>query len=312
MKKSVAIAAAMTVKVSGTLLARYYRHPKIVLQDGTVLQDLSVAEVGDYMDARYLPLRKAYLRNKARYDKLDRAELVADPSRVSQAITGNVVELMRNAPLSSAAFRSQPREVVDALREHWSLMLARCAGMPAADYLKQLPALTRIEKPKNTGTLGNAIKEFLGENPESLQQNEQAITSAFERLYELSLKDGKTSSRIVGIAKSNEAIAVAMDYVTLPGASDLLAERLSPDALKFFVGLMTQGQLIFHQSAGALHASAEPVLQAEVIFICYTAGGDAFPLCLISRFDPQSRHWTLVKACRQLSPKMVFTVPLTF
>ena len=312
-RRIVVVGAFACALIIAYVAVRYRSHGRIRLADGSVVSDLSVAEVHDYATPRNAGLRSDYLYAERRYNLLPRTAIPNVPTAVDEQLMPRVVDALRDGPLSTVVFARQPPEVIASLRGHWSLVLARGAGLTEHEYVSQLPAEKVLGRPTNSGVLKNTLSEFLGGRFSNVDDAPESLKALFDALYAASVTDGSQSSRLTALSLSESGLRLAMDYVDTPGSPDLLADRLPDDQLPFFVGDMTQGQLLFyHPPEPTGGVRQRHVLRAEMIAICWTASGDAYPVCIESELDSTTGHWWLHKVARELSPKMVFTVPLAF
>jgi hypothetical protein len=291
---------------------RYYARPVLKLANGATTRDYSVAQIGVFAGPQFSAARAAYLRNRSLYQQLVRERLPADPTEVEHGVAMRLVARLASAKFAKAAFERQPPEVIDKLKDHWSLVLARCAGLPMHQYLSSLPPGLSTAIPSNTGALDKAMRDFLQTRLDSDNHDPGYAQGLFEKLYAASTQAGPNPSEISEVAIEDGGSILAMDYGKPTDTGDLISARLHGHQESYFIGNLSQGQLLFHQYPPEATDPADRVLEAQFIAIVFTASGDCYPMAICSRYNSKQHQWWLLKVAREASPQMAVSAPLAF
>jgi hypothetical protein len=290
-------AALLFIGLTGWLCDRYFfALPRNNLTAG------EIAEMGDFARApRYRDLVETYLDNLKEYRSLN-FTAISSPDDVD-GIAGALAPSLAGLPESAG------------LARHLAVLIARCAGMDSAEYLRNLPGVAFNIPQHSLGHLRWAADLYLpGENAPDQNADPADVQAVFEKFYALGKTYRSGSGRVTAFAGQGPGFRVAV--VSMPAGTafdviDALDKQLTPAEQDFYWGKLSFGDLVL-TTPPPESLEATTVLRSSVCIIMKTAGGDIYPFHFNSYYDAAKQKWFLLTAERACSPRMGNTPPIVY
>jgi hypothetical protein len=272
-----------------------------------------IAEMGDFATApRYRDLARTYLNDLKGYQALSFTPISSaeDVDGIARAID----PMIRGTRLAST--EPAGADVIAGLSKHVALLIARCAGMPREEYLKELGPGVVFNVPQHSlGHLAWAMQIYLpGETAPDQNADPAIVQAVFEKFYALGDSYRGGSSRVVAFSTDAAGFKAALTEMPAGTAFDMvdpLDSQFSASDEDFFWGRLSFGDLVLTTPLPSSQ-DATTVLRSSICIIMKTAGGDIYPFHFNSYFDPDRKQWLLLFAERACSPRMGKTPPIAY
>lgn len=305
------IVAIGAVIVAFWLVARFSVPEPLTLRDGSVVDDLTVAEVGPLARPQMRESRREYLSNLREYSKLEVTPLSdRDVQAVSEGLTGVLEQKLRENPADADALKTLPNGAAKSLSELIVAALRRASGGSLEEYRRAL------------GPHRIVLPHFLDQSyAQDVYGHDLPIPAdaddreAMDRLISLLHEETSGEQRLKGVALDSGAISAGIaPRSSAPGAAQwILVGRFSREEDEYFRGPVVQGQLVFHELRSEPDTGTQGhSMRAEVMLIVEDSGGDRYPMAFYLDWDQGSKRWWLRHVSRNASLRMAMTPPFVF
>lgn len=310
-KQAVGVAAAIVavMVVVGLIYFKRHHRPDLVLDDGTVVKDLSPSEAGLIAGDRFEAARRRYLAAKPFYDELDLVALPEDPDELLRVVQGAMERELVDSPPSLAVLDELPTDAMESLAPHVTLALRVLAGLPREEYERLRAGLEDDLIPTVPVNLVRSYAPELGE--EGSSPSNDAIERTFARFYDEYAEPGAPHHVVRAAGAEAGWIFAVFAQPSSQWISTLTEHRWASDAERdHFLGGLSAAAFMFHRPSraiGDLNKSHPSVVRAVTKVVVEARDGTRFPVSIDCYFDPVRQDWRLSIVFRQKAPLVVNT-----
>jgi hypothetical protein len=308
--------------LAGWLSYRYFVVVPIDARWDGQIDASAVAEMEDFNQPQFRHVILAYLQNLSDYGHLKMQSISVGSSieNIAEKL-GPILDASLSRDKSTSLIVSQNgADLKSSLCRHVALLLGRCAGMPAEEYIEELGSAVRFRLPENIARMKYFHDEFDPDGSIPPADSDQAtLRQFFIHIYSVEQQFRSGSNQIVAWSNDPNGFIALLDEPRpgtalneLHGSFELVEGRLSPDQILRFRGKMAQGSLICTFLPAVSATASAGIIRAQVGVIVRTKGNDYYPIHFHSYYDPAEKRWHLMYVNRNGSPRMGTSPSLVF
>ena len=274
---------------------RYLRHPDFVIDEkpskvsqsttlpAIPIADMSIKDAGPLAGPEFADLRQSYLRNLEFYKTLPVVPLSTDPHLTAKTIKEIVLQgLMKDD--NRSGMKPITAQGVNSLLLESAITLSRAAGMSLDDYSVFIKD-SRLTPPIGYADAGGGT-----------------LQHQFEELYKNCVSDSPNCLKSICLQPEYCRIAVQQIRTVDIDKADIMFDRLNPNEIALFRGMVSHGSLVFHQSPDTQVVPFTSV--CTVFFIVEDVSGDRYPFWMSFQYNEQQQKWWLNGAAGQVSARL--------